>query len=82
MECIINFIKKLFFGVPAVGQWVENPTGTAAAPIGLLAWEFPYSSGLALKNKKKDRKRERERKKERTILDEARCLNTRCLLAY
>ena len=34
----------------------------AAAPIGPLAWEFPYASGAALKRQKNKREKERKRK--------------------
>ena len=32
------------------------PRQAAAAPIRLLAWEFPYATNAALKRKKKKRK--------------------------
>ena len=36
----------------------------AAALIGCLAWEPPYTVGLVLKRRKKERERERERERE------------------
>ena len=35
----------------------------AVAPIGPLAWEPPYATGVALKRQKEKKKRERERKR-------------------
>ena len=55
-------------------QWVKDPTLpwsygighrhgldlTVAAVIQLLAWEFPYAIGAALKSKKKKKKKKRD----------------------
>ena len=46
-------MKSLKIGVPAVVQWVKNPTAVAQVaveePVRSLAWELPCASGVALK---------------------------------
>ena len=37
----------------------------ATAPIGSLAWEPPYATGVTLKSKKKKKERKKTRRKER-----------------
>jgi len=34
----------------------------AAAPIGPLAWELPYATGVALKSKKQKKKKRKKKK--------------------
>ena len=44
-------------GVPAVAQWVKNPTAAARvateAQVQFLARELPYAVGVTIKKKKK-----------------------------
>ena len=47
--------------IPGLGQWVKDTVLlwlwcrlAAATPIGTLAWEPPYETGVALKRQKKE----------------------------
>ena len=61
--------------IPSLTQWVKDPAllwlwcrPAAVAPIGPLAWELPYATGVTLKRQKKKGKKEggkKGRKKER-----------------
>ena len=48
--------KKKPLGVPTVAQWVKNPSAvaqvTVEARVWPLAWELPYTMGVARKLKK------------------------------
>jgi len=47
-------------GVPALVKWVKDPTAATwvavEARVQFLAWELPYSVGVAKKKKRKKRK--------------------------
>ena len=56
--------------IPGLAQWVKDPTllwlwcrPADTALIGLLAWEPPYTSGAALKKKKKTKKNQKTKNK-------------------
>ena len=58
MSCGIGHRCGLDTALP--WQWCRL---AAAAPIQPLAWEPPYASGVALKNKKTEKKNKRKEKK-------------------
>jgi len=56
--------------IPGLAQWVKDPAllwlwcrTAAAALIGPLAWETPYTAGMALKRKKKKKKKKKKHTK-------------------
>ena len=54
--------------IPSLTQWVKYPgflrlwcRPAAVAPIGTLAWELPYATGVALKSKNKQTKKQKQK---------------------
>ena len=43
--------------------------GSCSSDFGLLAWEFPYAMGVALKSQKKKKKEEKEKKVWRNVMN-------------
>ena len=50
--------------IPGLTQWVKDPALLDPAPIGPLAWEPPYATGVALKKGQKVQKKKKERDRE------------------
>ena len=45
---------------------LESGIAVATAPIGPLAWEFPYASGAALKRQKTNKTKQNKKKPQKT----------------